>query len=574
MSHLRTVVFSALCTSAMVLLSAPVAQAGEPGFVQGPYLQNPTPGSMTVCWEQEVEGAAQVRVGPAGGELADVFPSPAGAGRKQVLLTGLAAGQQYEYEVAVDGGETTARAAFVTAPGGAAPFRWALYGDTRSSTVNHAAVVASIVGEGEIHFGVQTGDMVADGETASQWDDYFDIEQPLMRSVPVFPVIGNHDEVDRAADELTDRFVAPTNSPMPEHYYSFRYANAWFTVLDGHVNVLDIQDCLTERDLFVEKCMTPEQIDWVEADLEQAATTAGVDHIFVLVHIGPYSSKENRSGSMDVRRLLPTFQAMGVRAILSGHDHYYERGRSAFGVPYIISGGAGAGLYDIAEPSSAPHEVFAGESVHHHVLVEVDGPTVTFTARRSDGTVLDTHAITKEPPECTTDADCATAEPPPDCVPPGTCSVAGRCAFGCAIEGLNPFPELVEDPDEPDADASGGDTGVADEPAETAGPSPEVEVEAEGGLEEETGPASPTEPDTSSDSPPRADSGGCSGGLNHSLAWLLALALSASAARRAARSRSAARGAPERLRRRSGGREPPPTARPPLPGARPRRAGA
>ncbi|MDP6944665.1 MAG: metallophosphoesterase family protein, partial [Myxococcota bacterium] len=365
----------------LALLSSAPTRAAEEGFAQGPYVQHPDTARITVVWATSIPSSGAVHVGPVGGALDAIFPTADTDLRHEVVVTGLAPGVTYHYQVILTDGTNSKPAPFVTAVEPGTPFRWVLYGDTRSAVDNHADVVAAIASVPGIAFGVQTGDMVASGELAEEWDTYFDIEQPLMRSVPIFPVIGNHDEHEGLATELVARFVAPENSSKPEHYYSVRHGNAWFTVLDGHASMLEFDGCLAERDLFVLECMTPEQVDWVAQDLAEAAQAPGIDHIFALVHIGPYSSKENRSGSMDARRLLPLFREMGVTAVLSGHDHYYERGLSAFGMPYVISGGAGASLYEISEPSTAPHEVMAGESVHHFVVVDVDGPDVTFTAK-------------------------------------------------------------------------------------------------------------------------------------------------------------------------------------------------
>jgi hypothetical protein len=78
-----------------------------------------------------------------------------------------------------------------------------------------------------------------------------------------------------------------------------------------------------------------------------------------------------------------------VTAIFSGHDHYYERGISDNGIPYVIAGGGGAGLYDIAEPCDFPHTMVTNSQVHHYVSLDVQPDLVRLTAKTADGTVLD-----------------------------------------------------------------------------------------------------------------------------------------------------------------------------------------
>ena len=49
-------------------------------------------------------------------------------------------------------------------------------------------------------------------------------------------------------------------------------------------------------------------------------------------------------------RALPSSASRScVTAIFSGHDHYYERGFSESGIPYVITGGGGATLEKVTE---------------------------------------------------------------------------------------------------------------------------------------------------------------------------------------------------------------------------------
>ncbi len=436
-------------------------------FVQSPYLQAPSLDGMSVVWEADAALVGEVRVTSASGDLGApgvlVFPTGDAATRQEVRVDGLDASSEYAWKVVLGDGSESEPSTLRTGVPAGEPFKWLLFGDTRSFHEVHAAVVAAMTAEPGISFGIQTGDMVSNGEVAEEWDAYFDIEHPLMRQVPVFPVIGNHDEADGEASELVERFIAPDNSPAPEHYYSFRYGAAHFTVVDGHVSILGFDGCLYERDLFMLDCWTTEQVDWVKTDLEAAALDPDVEHIFVLTHVGPYSSKDNRDGSMQVRRLLPLFQAMGVTAILSGHDHYYEHGESAFGMPYIISGGGGASLYEVGTPSPAPHTVVYAESTEHYVLVEMEGPAVRFTAKKPDGTIIDTFEASA-PPTCEADGDCAQNEAPPECLSPGFCSSAGHCAFDCVVEGGNPFPLEPEGEPAADGEPTGAERSAASAP--------------------------------------------------------------------------------------------------------------
>ncbi|MGM0576230.1 MAG: metallophosphoesterase [Myxococcota bacterium] len=464
---------AALPLLAALSLASP---AGAFEITRGPFLQQPGPDRMMVVWEQDEASGAVIRYGETDAYGQELVVDEA-ATRHEVFVEGLEPGTRYHYGVYEGDEPRSEDASFSTAVDRDTPFRFVVFGDTRNRHDVHASVVDAIRAE-EPLFAIQTGDLVADGEVQEQWDTYFEIEQPLMGQVPVFPVIGNHDEHEGQADLYVEHFALPEDTPGPEHYYSFDYGNVHVLVLDGYVYADPWPVCVQERDLWVDDCFHPAQQEWLEQDIRDAVADPDVDHVFVSIHIGPYSSKDGRSGNSQMRRLLPWLRGMGVTAIFSGHDHYYERGTSGNGIPYMITGGGGAPLYDVSDPNSAPHEVVYNESVENYIVVDVDGDEVSFTARTPEGRLLDEFSVTSGP-ECETDADCAGAEPPPDCEPPAFCSLARQCAFDCEMEGGGrsdiPRRELPPTPSEPDATADAGS--VPDATADTStGPGPDVDA--------------------------------------------------------------------------------------------------
>jgi 3',5'-cyclic AMP phosphodiesterase CpdA len=131
--------------------------------------------------------------------------------------------------------------------------------------------------------------------------------------------------------------------------------------------------------------MSPAQTSWLDKTLA-GARAAGAEHLFVAIHHGPYDSGDHGENRDARARWLPIFARHGVELIFSGHDHDYERGQGPEGIRYVVSGGGGAPLYD--GNSHRPYQqVF--ESTLHYVLVDVAGSKVTLTARRPDGTVVD-----------------------------------------------------------------------------------------------------------------------------------------------------------------------------------------
>jgi acid phosphatase type 7 len=389
-------------------------------LVRGPYLQWVEDDGITIVWDQDAPSAPLVRYGPTSA-LEHSAPTSGPATHHEVRLLGLAPGTTYYYRL-YDGEEPLSEVlSFPTAVAPGEPFRFLLYGDTRNQTEVHRAVVHAMAEEPDVRFYVHTGDFVADGQVQAQWDTFFEVERPLASRLPLYGVIGNHDVQAGEARLFRQHLVLPDDSPRPEQYYSFDYGNAHFVVLDGHVNI-DPWFLCALRGLASEDCFDERQVAWLEADLRAAAEDAAIDHVFVLVHIGPYTSKERRRGNAHMRELLGLFEETGVTAVLSGHDHYYERGFSPNGIPYLISGGGGAPLYEGGAPVPPPHRRDVNVSAHHYVVVDVDGPRVTFTARSPEGVVLDVLEL-GPPAHCEAGDDCPRADGPPV-----TCDVSeGPC---------------------------------------------------------------------------------------------------------------------------------------------------
>ena len=378
-----------------LLLTAPSAAAALK-ITRGPYLQWVAETSIYVVWEQDHPSAASVRYG-AGGALGLTRRSPSTGRRHEVRLTGLRPNRSYQYSVHAGSVQLSKVHTLQTAVRPGTPFRFAVVGDTRSNHQVHASIVAAMGREKGLRFYINTGDLVSDGEVAAQWDTFFTIERALMARVPMFAAIGNHDEHNGGADNYLRAFVLPDNSPDKEAYYSFNYGNSHFVVLDGHVNVDGWIRCVLKGKLYAE-CFTTRQMEWLKNDLGAAYRDGRVENIFVFIHVPPYSSKDGRTGNPQMRELMGLFKQSGVTMIITGHDHYYERGLSNNGVPYVISGGGGAGLYSLSKPSFHPHKVLRNRSFHHYVVVEVDGRYVSVSAKDQQGATYDTFSFGKRPP--------------------------------------------------------------------------------------------------------------------------------------------------------------------------------
>ncbi|MBZ0230963.1 MAG: metallophosphoesterase, partial [Deltaproteobacteria bacterium] len=355
------------------LTTAAVAAPAFADFVKAPYLQNATPTSVTVMWESARSTPAQVIVHDRGTSRAIDVPARA---RQEVVVDGLAPASRYRYEVVVGedraGGELTT----APAPGEAVPTTFVVFGDTRSSSDSHRRMVERIRAEVP-DFILGTGDLVDEGHDQRQWQEFFDVEGPLLRDNVFFPALGNHDRQGRGrtADNYRQWFSLPENGADVERSYAYTWGVSRFIVLDSNASSFALTD----------------QTEWLERELMAARQDRRLRHIFVVMHHPPFSISLH-GGQRDLReRWTPLFERYGVTAVFSGHDHVYSRAEVG-GVRYLVSGGGGAPLYPKSRRPSAVdlRAVKRFERVNHFLRVHVVGGFVEITAVRVDGTPIET----------------------------------------------------------------------------------------------------------------------------------------------------------------------------------------
>lgn len=353
------------------LAFAPARAESSAGVRIGPWLMEPRRDAITVMLERVTPGDLHVRVWPldapgSSREFVDETP----VALHEVRLSGLSAGTRYGYETSGHGLESST-GTFGTAPATAAPFRFVIYGDTRTDGSLHARMAQAIHAEAA-DFVLHTGDLVGDGRDDAQWHRFFGIEGDLLRDAPLVPVIGNH-EIMRPGSAGIDAFRRYVHcdpaSPSPELDYPFAYGNVRFVVL----NAFDDWTTSARR-------------DWLDAELTRARAEVPDGFVIVAMHwglcsCGPHGeNRAARSAGID-----DVLRRHHVDLLVSGHDHVFERGDDD-GLRYLVSGGGGAPLYRRARVRSYAR-AFASE--HHFVRVDVEPDHLVFTAVRLDGSVLD-----------------------------------------------------------------------------------------------------------------------------------------------------------------------------------------
>ncbi len=283
----------------------------------------------------------------------------------RVALSDLTPGTKYHYRVHSDQ-DVSADGRFRTAPDDLeASFRFAVIGDGRSRPDGFKSVADSILKD-DPDFLIYVGDLIRSGTNYSNWhDQYFTPGADLIRNIPIFPVIGNH-ERGGSANSWYYRYITQDN------WYSFDYGNVHFVVLDSQRQGSRAQE------------------DWLIADLE---ANKDAKWLFIAIHSHVYSSK-GRGVSMRIHeKWTPIFEKYGAQVVFSGHEHHYERSYRR-GIYYIITGGGGVSL-GTGEPLSRSYNPYKqiAYSINEHCTVEIYDDHAVLWITMPDGRVFDAVTI-------------------------------------------------------------------------------------------------------------------------------------------------------------------------------------
>ena len=354
------------------------APAGPmPLFTALPYLQAGAKGttlrdgdeSLVIAWQTDRRPADfQVLVSGKGMNGKAVVPARTerfsgdisdGEGRYNyaALLDKLALSTRYDYKVLMDG-KTIAEGYFSTRKKRGQKTRFVSFGDNSYGEVSDR-MIAYQAYLAKPDFIMNTGDNVYEGGLDNEYARYFfpvynadvagpRIGAPLLRSVPYYTVIANHDVhgknkdannipvVDFKTDpdsggyftcmhlpgnghdatqktpvigpeDRLDLFRKAAGDRFPRQAtYSFDYGDAHFLCLDSNVYV-DGNDAALHK--FVEDDLKATDARWKIVVYHHPAYNAGYDH---------YSEQH-------MRVLSPIFERSGVSLVLHGHEHNYQR---------------------------------------------------------------------------------------------------------------------------------------------------------------------------------------------------------------------------------------------------------
>jgi len=338
----------------------------------------------------------------------EVVASAASSPRRRHALRaeGLKPGSEYSYSLAsADGAEE--RGTFRTAPkpgDDKASVKFAFVGDSgdqawwvwlQKTPIMHlpsrmhwlqpkwaVRTVGAAMAEYQPDFVLHLGDVIyPKGLHAHYSSGYFRPFGDLIRHAPMYAVIGNHDVMNAAGQQMLANFDLPTNEVTgDERCYSFARGPVRIIALDSNTWFADDvyrPDHPTHKFLLreLERCTEP----WIVVAGHHPIRSA---------------SRQGHDGRLQ-SVLLPELEQHQVSLYVSGHDHCYQRfgPNDRWRVPMVVSGGGGKRLYDIKED---PRVRLGAESLHkayHWCGAEISGQVFRVVARDVGGDVLDTFEL-------------------------------------------------------------------------------------------------------------------------------------------------------------------------------------
>ncbi len=393
MSAQSSQIFFVLLLLLPFTLPAQDASGKELQFVVSPYIQDITDSSFCVMWETSVPVKGQVYFALAHphvlkAELKARAKESVPLVLHKLIIDGLKPDELYFYQVVnvSERGDTLKGPVtqIVIPDYSQSAISFTVVGDNQGDTGCWERLSDLMFKECP-RFVIHCGDMVAYGHHKDDWtDEFFKQAQNLMRHIPLYPAIGNHE----------------MNDEKYYHYFNRPYDDAFYTVKKGDLRLIFAD---TNKDLL--------QGAERYRKLEETLATCKERWKIVIHHHPPFTSDiaSYRSslmavadkGDPNIFQLKNLYETYGVDLVLSGHVHGYERSYPVCknhideenGVVYVISAGGGGGF----NQESSYQEWFTRRTkkISHFLNVQIQGDVMNVEAIDTSMIVFDSWEIKK-----------------------------------------------------------------------------------------------------------------------------------------------------------------------------------
>lgn len=248
--------------------------------------------------------------------------------------------------------------------------RFAVIGDTGTGTSKQQDL-ADVMAKYQQIFPFEAvlllGDNFYGSETPADYLKKFEnvYRRLLDNKVKFYAALGNHDEPNQ-------RFYTHFNMDGKE-YYRFSKGNVAFYALNSNY-------------------MDKKQVKWLEDELAKDTSEWKI----AFCHHPPYSSGGKHGSDKQFREVVePIFVKYGVNAVLTGHDHFYERIKPQKGIYYWVAG-AGGKLRSGDVKDGSPLTDVAFDRDMSFMLVEIVKNQMYFQAISRTGETVDSGVLANQ----------------------------------------------------------------------------------------------------------------------------------------------------------------------------------
>jgi Calcineurin-like phosphoesterase len=224
---------------------------------------------------------------------------------------------------------------------------FAVMGDNSGTPPVFQRLLSEVQADPDITFVIHLGDMVKQGELEEYSCFFKEVQEGLQK--PLLTVVGNHELAKPNGRKLYRDIFGPD-------YYTFQ--------LNGH--------CFVMMDVAENQGPGEGQLRWLEEELQKAQNCLTRLVFFHIPLIDPRGGSYHHALSEEAgRRLGGLFKKYKVTHIFAAHMHSYFTGDWS-GIPYTITAGAGAPLYE----TDPQHYFF------HYLKVSLLGDKVQIQVQR------------------------------------------------------------------------------------------------------------------------------------------------------------------------------------------------
>ncbi len=366
---------------------------------RGPYLENPTPTSMTLRWQTSAAIPSWLEYGPVPRCNQIMTLTPAAYNHKAVLY-GLVPNQDYCYHLYIENQEGTGVQEPVSGTFRTlfSPERkvvtFLALGDTGAFVENEIdnnarEQLAYLMAQETADFVIHTGNLTSSGLNAEADAEFFKPFRSLLQNKPFVAALGPNEYGPDRTDRESKPFLhtnytryhdMPWSNATPKYYY-FDTANVRFIVLDSNA----VYGAAWAPEMDSESAQTK----WLKTTLG----TAGDKWKIVVMNAPAYSTGVHGQTQQILEEWVPIFEDYRVNLVLQGGDADYERtfplrkGEThPRGVTYITLGtAAGAPTKRFYQDAYTARFV----SARHYAVVKIVDRKLTVRVYSDTGKELD-----------------------------------------------------------------------------------------------------------------------------------------------------------------------------------------